>query len=147
MKATILFVMLALLVSVGVAQDIPVKVTALRGLTSGTVFSGKAYIDSQSDTSAALTLRNFRDTYINYTGLDSSGAVVVWYRPLISGTTYGAKVTIGTVGANTNNSGVTESFAIPATCQTRPSVQFGVTFAASGNGTSSATYTLSLLSK
>ena len=147
MKKTILFLAFALFASVGFSQEVPVKVIALRGLTSGTLFSGKAYIDSQSDTSQVISVRPYKFAYVRFTALDSAGAVVVWYRTVINGTTYAPKVTIGTVAANTNNGGNKEAFALPATALASPNIQLGATFAGSGNGVSSATYTLDVVVK
>lgn len=145
MKATIF--LLALMVSVGYSQEIATKTMALRGVSAGTLFSGKAYIDSQSDTSQALNVRQFRDAYVRFTVLDSVGSTVIWYRANVTGTTFQAKTTIGTVSASTANGGFTESFALPATALSGKNFQLGVTFAGSGNGVSSATYTLDVLAK
>lgn len=148
MKKISILVALLFVVGVASAQEIATKTFALRGLTSGTLFAGKAYVDSQSDTSQALNLKNYRDAYVRLTVLDSAGAVTVWYRTVISGTTYADKVTIGTFAANTNNSGKFEAFALPATLiGGAKNFQLGVTFAGSANGVTSATYTLDVLAK
>lgn len=148
MKRFMTLVALLLVVSVAQSQEISTKTFALRGLTAGTLFSGKAYTDSQSDTSQALNLKNYRDAYVRLMVLDSAGAVTVWYRTVITGTTYADKVTIGTFAASTNNSGKFEAFALPATLiGGGKNFQLGVTFAGSGNGVSSPTYTLDVLAK
>lgn len=146
-KILALAVLLVLVVSVGFSQASAPTVIGLRGLTSGTLFSGKAYVNSQSDTSQALTVQKYKFAYVRISALDSLGAAVVWYRPAITGSTFGDKVTIGTTSASANNSGYTESFALPATCLAVPQFQIGVTFAGSANGVTSATYKLDILAK
>lgn len=146
MKTTTLLLIFAL-VGVSFAQDIPTKTVALRGISAGTLFSGKAYADSQSDTSSAISVGGFRDGFVRLTVLDSTGAVTVWYRANVTGTTYMAKVTIGTFAASTVNTGKVEAFALPATALAGKKFQLGVTFDSSGAGTSSATYTLDVFVK
>jgi hypothetical protein len=146
MKKMVLLLALLLLVSV-FAEAQSVKSVALRGLTSGTLFSGKAYVASQSDTSSGLSFQNYKYAYVRLNTLDSIGAAVVWYRPLISGSTYGTKVTIGTTSATPQASGYFEAFALPASALSCSKVQIGVTFGASDAGVTSATYKLDVLVK
>jgi hypothetical protein len=148
MKNLILLLALLLLVSVfAEAQSVGTKTIALRGLTSGTLFSGKAYVASQSDTSSGVSFQNYKYAYVRLNTLDSIGAAVVWYRPLISGSTYGTKVTIGTTSATPQAAGYFEAFALPASALSCSKVQIGVTFGAADAGVTSATYKLDVLVK
>ena len=146
-KLILLLVLLVLVSAFAEAQNVSVKTVALRGVSAGTLFSGKAYVASQSDTSAGLSFQAYRDAYVRLNTLDSIGAAVVWYRPLISGSTYGTKVTIGTTSATPQAAGMFEAFALPASALACSKIQIGVTFGASDAGVTSATYKLDVLVK
>jgi hypothetical protein len=147
MKNIFIIVALFLLVSVSQAQEIATRVISLRGLTSGTLFSVKAYTDNLSDTSQSISLLNYRDAYLRFNTLDSVGAAVIWYQPVITGSTYHPKVTIATLTAGTNNGGYAQHTALPATVLAASRVRLGITFAGSANGVSTATYTLDVVVK
>lgn len=137
MKNLVIFGLMFGLVASSFAGDF--KLNSTRGLTSGTVWSGYSYANSDADTSQTVWLRGWTHTEL-LIEVNDSVDVTVSFLPSYDGVTFSPKVAIGSAWDFDVTSGVlVKGFAIPDGYRSCAAVRFELTFDSAGNGVTTPT--------
>ena len=112
MKTILILLALLTLCSVSYGQPFQ-RETAVRNISTGAVWTAKAFATSTSDTTQGVDLKNWVYSTLIIKTLDSS-VVTVNFQPSFDGINFDAKIAIGSAWTNVVNAGATKGFDIPA---------------------------------